>query len=166
MDYLKIGYIRKPHGLKGELKVLPLTNDINRYKKLKSIYLHIDNTYSEFFIENTRIANDTVIIKLKDLNKIEDVEALRDVYIFIDKNDGVALEKNEYYSQDLIGCDIIYNNENYGNVKAMMDNGSCDIFVVNYKGKEILYPFINDYIKKIDIDSKKVIINQIEGFFD
>ncbi len=166
MDFLKIGYIRKPHALKGEIKVLPLTNNINRYKKLSTLYLLINQEYKKVKIESIKYAPDCIILKLINHNKIEDVETLRGVYIFIDKNEGEPLKEDEYYTQDLIGCYFWYKDKCLGEVLNMFNSGSCDIFVVNYMDKEVLFPFLNQYIKCIDIKNKKIIINQFEGFFD
>jgi 16S rRNA processing protein RimM len=166
MDYLKIGYIRKPHGLKGEVKVLPLISDPERYKKLRSVFLLINNNYIEEEVENARGSSGEVILKFKKFNRIEDVEALRSIYIFVSREKAEKLSKGEFYSQDIIGCEFVYKENTIGTVKDVINHGSCDIFVVTYNGREIMYPFLNEYIDDIDIKNKKIFVNQFEGFFD
>jgi len=165
MEYLKIGFITKAHGIKGFIKILPLTENISRYKKLKKIYLKINNHYQEEEIEESIIANDSVLIKLKNFNNDNDVKKIRSVYIFILKDDGLPLNKGEYYTQDLIGCDFYFENKNIGKVVNVENFGTCDLFIVKYNQEEIYYPFLKKYIRLIDIKNKKIIINQFEGFF-
>lgn len=166
MKFLKVGYIRKPHGLKGEVKVLPLTGNSKRFKKLKNIYLLIGNEYKNEAVQSVKITPDSVIIKFNGYDRIEDVEQFRNVYLYVDRKDGVKLEKGEYYTQDLIGCNFYFNDEKIGTVMNIMNNGTCDIFIVDHFGKEVLYPFLNDYVDGVDIKNRMIKINQYEGFFD
>jgi len=166
MNFLKIGFIRKPHGLKGELKILPLTGDISRFKKISYVYLLIDNEYLKEELQSVKISNNYIIIKLKDYNSIDDVKKYSGIYIFIEKNNGIPLKKGEYYSQDLIGCSFFYKGKKIGIVVDFDNLGASDVFFVKYKNKEIVYPFLKKYIKKIDIENKLIEINQFEGFFD
>lgn len=165
MEYLKVGFIKKPHGIKGFIKLLPLTQNISRYNKLNKIYLKINNHYQEEEIEKSIIANDSVLIKLKNINNIEEAEKIKSVYVFISKEDGLNLEKGEYYTQDLIGCDFYYKNKIIGKVVDIENFGTCDLFIVKTDNEEIYYPFLKNYINLIDIKNKKIIINQFEGFF-
>ncbi len=166
MQYLKIGFITKPHGINGELKVIPLTDDKERYKKLTNVYLLNENSYKPVKIQSIKKTNDSIIIKFENYNSKEEAEKLRNIYIFIDRNDGVPLADGEYYTQDLVDCSIYYKDKLFGKIKDIINEGSCDIFIIKYINKEIFYPFINDYIDDIDIKNKKININYIEGYFD
>ncbi len=166
MQYLKIGFITKPHGINGELKVIPLTDDKERYKKLTNVYLLNENNYKPVKIQSIKKTNDSIIIKFENYNSKEEAEKLRNIYIFIDRNDGVPLADGEYYTQDLVDCSIYYKDKLFGKIKDIINEGSCDIFIIKYINKEIFYPFINDYIDDIDIKNKKININYIEGYFD
>jgi len=166
VKYLKIGLIKKPHGLKGELKVLPLTDNPARYKSLKKIFLCINDNFIETEISYVKITSLDIILKLKNFNDISEVENLRNVYIFINKDEGVALNKWEYYSQDIIDCDIIYQNEKFGKVIDLINSGANDNLVILKDNIEYYYPMIRQYINNIDIERKIIEINQIEGFFD
>ena len=165
MNFLKIGQLVKPHGVKGEIKVFPLTDNINRYKKLSTVFLLINNQYIKEEIISVKNTPKFVIIKFKNYNKKEDVEKLRNIYLFINREEGEPLGEGEYYTQDLIGCSFWYKNENLGTVINIINEGSCYIFVVKDINKEILFPFLNEYIEDIDIKNKKIIVNQFEGFF-
>ncbi|MBN2544667.1 MAG: 16S rRNA processing protein RimM [Spirochaetes bacterium] len=165
MKYLKIGFIKKSHGFKGFLKILPLTENINRYKRLDKIYLKIKNHYQEEEIEKTIIANNTVLIKFKNYNNNNEVEKLKSLYIYILREEGIALDDGEYYTQDLIDCVFYFENKIVGKVINMVNFGTCDLFIVKNDFEEIYYPFLSRYIDFIDVENKKIIINQFEGFF-
>ncbi|OHD11528.1 MAG: 16S rRNA processing protein RimM [Spirochaetes bacterium GWD1_27_9] len=166
MDYLKIGFVKKPHGIKGEVKILPLTSDINRFKKLKNIYLFLNDVYVETEIQWIKIADSDVIMKFAKFNRVEDVEFLRNVYLFLKREDGIPLSEWEFYSQDVIDCDVYYQNNFIGKVVDLSNFGANDNLLIEHNGKEVFFPFLRQYIEKIDIEKKRIEINQIEGFFD
>ena len=166
MDYIKIGMIVKPHGVRGEVKVLPLTDDVKRFDDLKNIYIKNDNLFLMEEIASMKNQNDFIILKLKEFNKLEDAESLRDKYIFVQRNDAVKLYEDEYYTQDLVGCEIRFHDMSLGKVIDVINEGSCDIFVVEYKKSEVYYPFVKELVASVDIENKTIIINQMEGYFD
>jgi 16S rRNA processing protein RimM len=166
VEYLKIGFIKKPHGLKGEFKVLPLTDNFIRFKKLDKVYLLINDVYELKEVQTAKIANTEVIIKLKDYNDVSEIENLRNVYIFIDKKDGVELDNWEFYSQDLVDCIVYYQNENIGIVLDLVNSGANDNLLISYKNQEVFFPFLRQFIDKIDLSNKRIDINQFDGFFD
>ena len=165
-DFLKIGFIRKPHGLKGEMKVTPLTDNMKRFKILKKLFLYIDNDYILEDVDYFKISGQTVILKLSKYQQIQEIEHLRAVYLYVKRENAVPLSDGEYYTQDLIGCEIFHHHQKLGIIEQVVNYGSCDLFLVRYKSSEVYYPFINDYIDQIDIEQKKIEINEIEGFFD
>lgn len=164
--YLKIGFITRPHGVKGEIKILPLTDEVERFKNLKIIYLLVDGKYKEQELKSVKITHNSVIVKFTDYNDRNQVEGLRNSYIYIDKKDGIPLSVDEYYTQDLEECDLYHNEKFIGKVTNVINEGSCDIFVIDFSGKEVLYPFLKKYIEKIDIEKRKIYIKELEGYFD
>ncbi len=166
MSYLKVGFITKPHGLKGELSVLPLTDNTDRYKKLKTIFLLINDQFVEEELEYSHKKINNIIIKLKKYDKIDDVERFRSVYIYIDRASGEPLGNNEYYTQDLTGCRLRYKEQIVGVIESVQNLGSCDLLSVRHGEKEIFYPMLMKYIDNVDIENGIIDINQFEGFFD
>ncbi len=162
MDYLKIGFIKKSHGLKGELKIFPLTDDILRFKSVKTIYID-DNIYS---IISCRVNKDEVILKLKEINSVEESDLLKNKEIFIERTNGLPLDEWEFYSQDLIDSDLIFNDKVIGKVVSLCNYGAGDLLEIVYNNKSYYYPFLRKYINKIDTKFKKIEINQVEGFFE
>lgn len=172
MDCLKIGFIKNVYGIKGELKVLPLTDNPNRFKKLKHIYIFKENSYTENSynkeeIEKVRLANNIVLLKLKKYDNRETASSLKGSYIYIDRKDAMPLNEGEFFTQDIINCDIFYNRNNIGRVIDVLNFGANDNLVIKtINNKEVIYPFVKYFLEKVDIINKRIIINQYEGFFD
>ena len=159
-----IGYVVKPHGIKGEVKVQPISPDPDRFYQLKKVFLRM-NVIQAYSIQKTRISNRFVFLKLSGVDSRNDAEILRDCEILIEKEDLIDLPSDSYFIHDLIGCEMITEEDKIvGNVVDILQMASNDVYVVNDdSGKEILVPAIKDVIKKIDIKRKKIRIHLFEG---
>ncbi|HNZ26988.1 MAG TPA: ribosome maturation factor RimM [Spirochaetota bacterium] len=166
MDLLKIGFITKPRGLKGELKVFPLTDDVERFKKLDYIIIKKEDGDVRYKVQYSSITPKEAIVKLEGYDRLESVEFLIKNSVYIEKKDGADLKEWEYYTQDLVGCKVFYNDSEIGLVKGVFNAGANDNIVVDFKGDEVYYPFVRHYFDKIDVANKSLVINQYEGFFD
>ena len=165
MQYLEIGQIVNTFGIKGQVKVVPFTDDITRFEQLKNVYIVNKKSKIEVEIEQVKYHKDMVLVKFKGLDKIEDVEIYKNSYLEIDRKDGKPLEKGEYYIVDLIGLDVISDEgQNLGKVDDIYNTGSNDIYVVKDElGKQLLLPAIKDVIKEVDLNNKKIIVHLIDG---
>ena len=163
--YLEIGQIVNTFGIKGMVKVNPFTYDINRFDKLKKVYIKNNNVEKEYEIEEVKYHKNIVLIKFKEIETVEQANLLRNSYIMINRDEEEPLKKGTYYIVDLIGIDVYTeNNENLGQLEDIFNTGSNDIYVVRTKlGKQILLPAISDVIKKIDLENKKMIVHLISG---
>lgn len=159
--YIEIGKIVNTYGIKGQLKIVPYTDNIKRFEKLKKIYIN----EKEYLIENVKYIKNIVILKLQGINTIEQAEEYRNLYIYIDKKDAIKLPKDTYFIRDLIGIEVYTNDgEKLGRIDDIFKTGSNDVYVVrNSLGKQILLPAISSVIEKIDLENKKVIVNLIKG---
>lgn len=165
---LEIGQIINTFGIKGEVKVKPFTEDIRRFDKLKKVNIQQKNSKKEYEIENVKYHKEMVILKLKGIDKIEQAELLKNSYLKIDRNDEEPLEKGTYYIVDLLGLSV-YTDENIllGTLDDIYNTGSNDIYVVKDElGKQTLLPAIQDVIKQIDMENKKIIVHIIKGLLD
>lgn len=165
---LEIGQIINTFGIKGEVKVKPFTEDIRRFDKLKKVNIEQKNSKKEYEIENVKYHKEMVILKLKGIDKIEQAELLKNSYLKIDRNDEEPLEKGTYYIVDLLGLSV-YTDENIllGTLDDIYNTGSNDIYVVKDElGKQTLLPAIQDVIKQIDMENKKIIVHIIKGLLD
>ncbi|MBE5806250.1 MAG: 16S rRNA processing protein RimM [Clostridiales bacterium] len=163
--YFEIGQIVNTFGVKGEIKVNPFTDDLERFEELKSIKIKKNNNLYEYDIENVKYHKNFVILKLKDIDDMNMAEKYKGCYIQIDRKDARKLPKGTYFIADIIGSDVITDNGiNLGKVDDIYNTGSNDIYVVkNELGKQILLPGIKDVILDINIEKQIVTVHLLDG---
>lgn len=175
INYLRIGVITTTFGLKGEFKVYSTTDDINRFKRLKQVYILSDNNYdsldkdSEIYkkeVVNVKLLNDKVVLRLKDIDTIEKATKLINKSIYIKRQDAVLLMQNEYYVADIIDKELVLNGKIIAIVKDLMFTGSNVNLITKLNGKEILIPMIDDFVDKIDLQDNKIYLKTIDGLTD
>ena len=164
-DVLEIGQIVNTRGLRGEVKVNSFSEDPQRFEKVKSIYVKSDKDYKEYEIERVTYVKNQVVLKLKGINKIEYAEELRNLYIYVKREDLEELPEGTYYIADLIGLDVYEENgEILGKVDDIFSTKSNDVYVVRTEKGELKYlPSIPEVLKDIDLSNKKIIVNLIKG---
>lgn len=166
--YLEIGQIVNTFGIKGQVKIVPFTDDITRYDELKEIYVEKKNELKLFQIEQVNYKKNMVILKLKGIETVEEAEKLRNCYLKIDRKDAKKLPKDTYFIVDLLGLDV-YTDEGklLGKVDDIYNAGSSDIYVIKDElGKQILLPAIKDILKEVDLENQKIIVHLIKGLVD
>lgn len=161
-DYLSVGQISKPHGIKGEVKVIPLTDDIKRFRKLKKVY--IDG--NEKTIVWCKMQVDRVILKIEGIDTIEAAEILRNKYIQVKREEAVRLPKDSYFVTDLVSCTVYDTLENkIGKIYDVIKTGSNDVYWIKDE-KEVLIPALKDIVLEVDIDSHRIVIRPIKEWQD
>lgn len=164
--YLEIGQIVNTFGIKGMVKVKPFTDNIERFDELEKVYIENKKGKKEYEIEEVKYHKNMVLIKFKGIENPEDANLLRESYLLVDRANEKPLEEGTYYIVDMIGLDV-YTDENelLGKLEDIFNTGSNDIYVVKNDelGKQILLPAIDDVLKEIDMDNKKVIVHLIPG---
>ncbi len=162
-----IGTIVKPQGIKGEVKVKPVSPEPDRFYDLEEIFIEFADM-QPFPIERVRIGKGFVFLKLANINSRNDAESLRGKDILISKDKLINLADDEYFVHDLIGCQVVSDNGLViGEVEDIMQNSSNDIYLVrDHHGNEHLVPAINDVIRKVDIEKKQIIIHVLDGLFE
>ena len=160
---LKVGKIINTHGIKGGLKVFPLTDYMEYFEKLDWVY--ISNDKKKFYIKDIKYMPAVVILFLKGYENINSVEKFKGKYLFIDESQRISLPQNTYYIADIIGLEVYtVKNEYVGKVKDIIQTNSNDIYVIDGKNsKEIMIPAVEEFIPKICVKKGRVIINPIEG---
>ena len=161
MQKLEIGQIVNTFGIKGFVKIKPFTDDIARFKKLKKVYIK----NKEYEVQEVKFHKNMVLLKFKNIETIEQAEEFRNLYLEIDRRDGVELEENSYYIVDLLGLNV-YSDK--GDLLGILDDiyntGSNDIYVVkNEMGKTLLLPAISEVIKEINLENKKITVHLLKG---
>lgn len=165
---LRIGVITTTHGVHGEVKVFPTTDDAGRFKKLKTVYLDLGRELRPVTITVVKFFKQMVILKLKEINDMDTAAAYRNKDILIDREDALPLAENEFYICDLIGLRVITDEgEALGTLSEVLQTGANDVFEVTLPNKEtVLIPYIEDCVKEISLTEGKVIVHILPGLLD
>ena len=161
---LEVGQIVNTFGIKGEVKVTPFTDDINRFDDLKKVYVKTRKEDKLYKVENVRYHKNMVLLKLEGIENPEQGELLKNAYLEIDREDAIPLEEGQYFIVDLIGLDV-YTDEGklLGKVDDIYNTGANDIYVVKDElGKQILLPGIKDVIKEVKLEDR-IIVHLLPG---
>ena len=168
-DYLKIGVISSTHGIKGEVKVYPTTDDVKRFKKLKNVFLDTGKEKKIVNVESVKFFKQMVIIKFKEFNSINEIEEYKGKALWVDREHAVELEEDEYFITDLIGLDVWdENNELVGKITDVLQTAANDVYeITGADNKSFLLPAIKECVLKVDInDTKTVTVHIPEGLID
>ena len=167
-DRLRVGVITKTHGIRGEVKVYPTTDDPQRFKKLKKVMIEQGRKTETLEIEQVRFQKNLVILKFKGIDNINDVEKYKQCDLMIDREDAVELDDNENFVADLIGLDVITDEEeDLGTLKDVMFTGANDVYIIETDdGEEILLPAIPDCILDVDLDEEVMTVHILPGLLD
>lgn len=163
--YLEIGQIVNTFGIKGMVKIKPFTDDINRFDKLKKVYIKNKEGKKEYQIQEVKYHKNMVLMKLEGIDTPEQADLLRQSYLLIDRADEEPLEEGVYYIVDLLGLEV-YTDENklLGKVEDIFNTGSNDIYVIKDEmGKQILLPGIPEVLKNVDLEKGRITVHLIPG---
>ncbi|ONI38839.1 16S rRNA processing protein RimM [Candidatus Epulonipiscium fishelsonii] len=161
-----IGKIINTHGLKGELKIMPSTEDIERFKKLSKVFLE-RKTLTEQEIETVRFHKNMVLLKFKGIDTIEEAEKLKNSIIKINKEDALPLNENEYYINDLYDMKVVTDEGiELGIIEDIMFTSANDVYVVKTQTKPVLIPAIKQCILNVDVPNNTMTIKVIKGLLD
>lgn len=167
---LKVGKIVNTHSLKGEVKVISSTDfEEERFKKGSKLLITRGNQLiREVVVQSYRNHKNFLLVKFEGIDSVEKAEKLKNLQIKINSDEVGELEENEFYFHQIIGCEVFdENDKNLGEIIDILTPGANDVWVIKGEnGREILIPYIEDVVKKIDITSKKVNIEVMEGLID
>lgn len=164
---LRVGIITSTHGVRGEVKVFPTTDDAKRFKTLKKVILD-GREPLELSIEQVKFFKNMVILKFKGYDNINDVETWRQRDLLITRDQAVELKEDEYFITDLIGLTVVNEEEAVlGRVKDVLETGANDVYVVELTGgKELLLPAIKDCILNVDLEGGRMKVHVLDGLMD
>ena len=167
LDYLVVGTITSPHGVHGEVKVYPLTDDVTRFKKCKELYLNVNNEYRLLHVTGVKFSGQFVILKFAEFQTMNDVEGLRKKELLVDLAHAVKLQKDEYFIADLIGLKVFEKERFVGTIKDVIETGANDVYIIEKEdGKELLLPAIKDCILKVDVPNERMEVFILPGLED
>ncbi len=164
VKYFTVGYVLKPQGLKGEVKVKPLTDTLDRFDEMNQVFLkEQDGLFKSVKILNRRYMKGWVILLLEGFNNKELVECLRGKSLWIPRSMAKPLAKDNYFIADLIGCKVeSTERKSLGVISEVIKTGSNDVFVVSNEGHDILVPALKKIVIQVDIDLGRIVIDSNE----
>lgn len=159
MDYLRVGLILRPHGVHGMIKLLPLTDDPNRFKGLKAAFLETDDKFDPVSIKSVSVQPDSVFMELEGITTRDRAEMLRDHYLCVDRANAVKLPEDFYFVSDLLGCRVRDTlGADLGSIVDVLETGANDVYVI--KGKRtLLIPALKKLLLKVDTAEKAVLLD-------
>ena len=164
-DMLKVGVITQTHGVRGEVKVFPTTDDVNRFKKLKQVILDTGKETMPLEIQSVKFFKQFVILKFKGIDNINDIEKYKRCSLYVTREHAVALEEDEYFIADMIGMEVCTEDGNiFGTLKDVIETGANDVYVIeNAEHGEVLVPAIKECIRSVDIEKGQMMIHLMDG---
>ena len=167
-DMLRVGVISSTHGVRGEVKVFPTTDDPARFEELETVLLDTGKEKLELEIAGVKFFKNMVILKFKGYDSINDVERYRGKALWITREQAVPLGEDENFVADLIGLAVVTDGgETLGTMKDVMFTGANDVYVVEREnGKELLLPAIKDSILDVDLENGVMTVHVLDGLLD
>ena len=163
-QFLQVGVISSTHGIRGEVKVFPTTDDAARFKKLKKVLLDTGKERLELEVQSVKFFKQFVILKFKGIDNINDIQKYKGKSLLVPREDAVPLGDDEYYIADLIGMEVFAGNERFGVIKDVMETGANEVYIIDSdKHGEVLVPAIRQCILDVDVENKKMQIRLMDG---
>lgn len=164
-DMLQVGVITQTHGVRGEVKVFPTTDYVNRFKKLKQVILDTGKETMPLEIQSVKFFKQFVILKFKGIDNINDIEKYKRCSLYVTREHAVALEEDEYFIADIIGMEVCTEDGNiFGTLKDVIETGANDVYVIeNAEHGEVLVPAIKECIRSVDIEKGQMMIHLMDG---
>ena len=167
-DLLKVGVITSTHGIRGEVKVFPTTDDIQRFTYLKECVIDTGKQQIPVEVQGCKFFKNQAILKFKEFQSIDEVEKYKGAGLWVTREHAVPLEEGEFYIADIIDAEVYEENGEYlGRLTEVMETGANDVYVVKLEsGKELLIPAIPQCILDVDTEQPRVTVRLMKGMLD
>lgn len=167
-QFLRVGVISSIHGIKGEVKIFPTTDDIKRFKKLSQVYLDLDTEKKVLDIEQVKFFKNMVILKFKGFDNPDDILKYKGKDLLVSREQAIKLEPDEHFISDLIGLKVVTDEGvEFGTVKDVMQTAANDVYIIDGKdGKEYLFPSIKECILDVNLEKGQVLVHIMDGLLD
>lgn len=166
--YLRVGVIANTHGVRGEVKVYPTTEDIKRFDYLKEAVIDTGKEKINVNVTGVKYFKNMVILKFEQYDNMDQVIPLKGMDLFVTRENAIPLAEGEHYIVDMIGCKIITDEGvTLGELTDVMQTGANDVYVVKTTdGKEVLLPAIKECVLEKDIENKVIKVHIMKGLLD
>jgi len=167
-NLLRVGVISSTHGVRGEVKVYPTTDDVNRFKSLKNVILDTGREHMDLEIQGVKFFKNMVILKFKGYDFIDDIEKYKGKDLLITRDQAVELGPDENFIVDLIGLRVVTEDgEEFGTLTDVIKTGANDVYEVKTaEGKEVLLPAIKECVLNVDLTEGTVTVHIMAGLLD
>ncbi|MDD3277870.1 MAG: ribosome maturation factor RimM [Lachnospiraceae bacterium] len=164
-EFLKVGIISSLHGVHGEVKVYPTTDDVKRFKKLKQVYMQTKTDRVLLEVESVKFVKQFAVLKFKGYDNPDAIQKYRECELFVERKDAVPLKKDEYYVADLIDMKVFTEDgKEFGTLKDVLPTGANDVYIIQTEEHgEVLVPAIKECIKEVDPAGQRMVIHLLEG---
>lgn len=164
-DLLKVGVITTTHGVRGEVKVYPTTDEPERFLGLDYVLLDTGRELRKLEIKNVKFFKNLVILKFKGVDNINDIEKYKGRDLWIPREEGQELEEDEYYIADLLGMSVVLEDgQEFGTLKDVMETGANDVYIIDSaEHGEVLLPAIKECILDVDLEKNVMTIHLMKG---
>lgn len=165
---LQVGVISSTHGVRGEVKVFPTTDDVKRFKRLKEVILDTGKEELILEIEGVKFFKQFVILKFKEFDNINDIEKYKGKSLYVTRANAVRLRKDEYFIADLQGLKVVdEEDKEFGVLRDVMETGANDVYIIDMPdGREVLIPAIKECILDVDMEAGVMKIHVMDGLLD
>lgn len=163
-QYLQVGVISSTHGIRGEVKVFPTTDDPARFKVLKKVILDTGKEQMTLEIQGVKFFKQFVILKFKGIDNINDIEMYKGKSLLVSRENAAPLGEDEYYIADLIGMKVFTEDGEFGVLKDVIETGANEVYVVDSKEHgEVLIPAIHDCILDVNVEEQTMKVHLLDG---
>ena len=163
-NYLEVGVIAGAHGVHGEMKVFPTTDDHSRFDELKKIILDVNGMNKELIIMQVKHLTKFVVLKIEGIDDPNQVMAYRNKSLYVPREEAIALEEDEYFAVDIIGLDVITDEgRNIGKIEDVISTGANDVYAVKDKARYWYLPAIKECILEVAIKEGRIIVHLMDG---
>ena len=164
-DLLKVGVITTTHGVRGEVKVFPTTDDAERFLDIEYVLLDTGKELRRLNIQNVKFFKNLAILKFEGIDNINDIEMYKGRELWIPREEAQELGEDEYYVADHIGMEeLLENGEKFGVLRDVMETGANDVYIVDrVDGEEILLPAIHDCVLDVDVEKNTMTVHLMKG---
>lgn len=166
-DSYKVGFITKPHGLKGEVTVSLDPDSPADWESLDVIFIEKNNALVPYFIESVSLRSDRAFLKLEEVSTPEAATSLKNLSLYLPKNSRPKPDMGDFYDDEVIGFTV--EDEDFGvlgNVKFIERAGLNRFLIIEHRQKEVMIPVQSPLLKSINRSKKKIRVNLPEGFLD
>ena len=164
MEFLEVGKIINTHGLRGDVKVIPWTDMPEDFEEIPVVYIRRKNDDEQLTVSKIKYQKNNLIVKFKELNDINQAEKYKGLVLYANRENLWELEEGVYYIADLIGLDVYDESGKIGVLADVFNTGANDIYEVRREGKKnLLLPVIDEVVREIDLENKRITVHVMEG---